>query len=162
MCHFCSFVSKICLHRYNISSMCGDACTAPRFVVTTVFWIGYFNSALNPVIYAYFNREFRYAFQRTLKVCLAFKFYTISFIFIHTIQYDNFPNCQHPHHSNTLHNIFYSIFSHIPTPPHTHTHTHKHIQTPLSALYVSLLPFSTFLPSLFHTRHLIFVLLCLI
>lgn len=98
--------AKFPTHRYNISSMCGDACTAPRFVVKIVFWIGYFNSALNPVIYAYFNREFRYAFQRTLKVCLAFKLYTNLFIFIHTIQYDNFPNCQHPHHSNTLHNIF--------------------------------------------------------
>lgn len=55
-------------NRYNISSICGESCNTPRFVVTIVFWIGYFNSALNPVIYAYFNREFRYAFQRTLKV----------------------------------------------------------------------------------------------
>lgn len=55
-------------NRYNISSLCGESCNTPRFIVTIVFWIGYFNSALNPVIYAYFNREFRYAFQRTLKV----------------------------------------------------------------------------------------------
>lgn len=54
--------------RYDISSICGESCSSPRVVVTIVFWIGYFNSALNPVIYAYFNREFRYAFQRTLKV----------------------------------------------------------------------------------------------
>lgn len=32
-----------------------------------VFWIGYFNSALNPIIYAYFNREFRAAFKKTLQ-----------------------------------------------------------------------------------------------
>ncbi|XP_031616773.1 octopamine receptor beta-1R-like isoform X1 [Contarinia nasturtii] len=58
---------------YNISSLCGEACQTPRSVVTIVFWIGYFNSALNPVIYAYFNREFRYAFQRTLKNCCSFQ-----------------------------------------------------------------------------------------
>lgn len=63
----CIFLILIII-RYNISSMCGDSCSTPRFIVTIVFWIGYFNSALNPVIYAYFNREFRYAFQRTLKV----------------------------------------------------------------------------------------------
>lgn len=34
-----------------------------------VFWIGYFNSALNPIIYAYFNREFRVAFKKTLQFC---------------------------------------------------------------------------------------------
>jgi len=34
-----------------------------------VFWIGYFNSALNPIIYAYFNREFRGAFKKTLQFC---------------------------------------------------------------------------------------------
>lgn len=34
-----------------------------------VFWIGYFNSALNPIIYAYFNREFRGAFKKTIQFC---------------------------------------------------------------------------------------------
>lgn len=69
------FFSLVALdsNRYNISSLCGDACQTPRYIVTTVFWIGYFNSALNPVIYAYFNREFRYAFQRTLKVWYTLK-----------------------------------------------------------------------------------------
>jgi hypothetical protein len=38
-------------------------------VITLVFWIGYFNSALNPLIYAYFNREFRVAFKKTLQSC---------------------------------------------------------------------------------------------
>lgn len=75
------FVLFLCLSciqkntRYMISSICGDACSTPRAIVTTVFWIGYFNSALNPVIYAYFNREFRYAFQRTLKVWYKLKFF---------------------------------------------------------------------------------------
>lgn len=54
--------------RYVITSLCGPECSSPRVVVGIVFWIGYFNSALNPLIYAYFNREFRAAFKKTLKV----------------------------------------------------------------------------------------------
>ncbi|KAM7363508.1 octopamine beta1 receptor isoform 2-T2 [Cochliomyia hominivorax] len=51
---------------YITSSLC-DSCTTPRIVVGILFWIGYFNSALNPIIYAYFNRDFRAAFKKTLK-----------------------------------------------------------------------------------------------
>uniref|UniRef100_A0A1B6DUI6 Octopamine receptor beta-2R n=1 Tax=Clastoptera arizonana TaxID=38151 RepID=A0A1B6DUI6_9HEMI len=36
-------------------------------VVAVLFWIGYFNSTLNPIIYAYFNRDFREAFKNTLQ-----------------------------------------------------------------------------------------------
>ncbi|XP_022918006.1 octopamine receptor beta-1R-like [Onthophagus taurus] len=55
---------------YVITSLCGpEYCYSPPGVVTLVFWIGYFNSALNPVIYAYFNREFRVAFKKTLQNC---------------------------------------------------------------------------------------------
>ncbi|KAJ9593217.1 hypothetical protein L9F63_015216, partial [Diploptera punctata] len=55
---------------YVITTLCGDeACYCPPIVVATVFWIGYFNSALNPLIYAYFNREFRAAFKKTLQSC---------------------------------------------------------------------------------------------
>lgn len=143
--------------------MCGDACTAPRYVVKTVFWIGYFNSALNPVIYAYFNREFRYAFQRTLKVCLPFQLYTqihpiFYHIFIHSIQYDNSPNCRHPHHSNTLHNVFYSVFSNIPSPTHKHTYTYTY--TFLSVFFsLSLyLFFALLLSFLFYFTPYIFIL----
>lgn len=32
-----------------------------------LIWTGYFNSTLNPIIYAYFNRDFRKAFRKTLK-----------------------------------------------------------------------------------------------
>jgi len=56
-------------YRYIIFSLC-DSCKTPRIVVGILFWIGYFNSALNPIIYAYFNRDFRAAFKKTLKVSL--------------------------------------------------------------------------------------------
>ncbi|KAJ8920208.1 hypothetical protein NQ315_011869, partial [Exocentrus adspersus] len=58
---------------YVITSLCGNrVCHSPVWVVTLVFWVGYFNSALNPLIYAYFNREFRVAFKKTLQSCCHF------------------------------------------------------------------------------------------
>ncbi|GJQ83396.1 hypothetical protein Trydic_g18175 [Trypoxylus dichotomus] len=51
---------------YVITSLC-TSCDNPDILVSIVFWIGYFNSTLNPVIYAYFNREFREAFKNTLE-----------------------------------------------------------------------------------------------
>ncbi|XP_055551301.1 octopamine receptor beta-2R [Wyeomyia smithii] len=50
---------------YIITSLC-DSCPNPDIVVVLVFWVGYFNSTLNPLIYAYFNRDFREAFRNTL------------------------------------------------------------------------------------------------
>ncbi|XP_015585482.1 octopamine receptor beta-3R isoform X1 [Cephus cinctus] len=55
---------------YLTTSLCGDTCTSPDAVISLLFWIGYFNSALNPLIYAYFNRDFRDAFKDTLKSAL--------------------------------------------------------------------------------------------
>lgn len=52
---------------YVISTLCGDPCSFPETLVTVLFWIGYFNSSLNPLIYAYFNRDFREAFKNTLQ-----------------------------------------------------------------------------------------------
>ena len=55
---------------YVVANLCGsDLCPVPDIVVSILFWIGYFNSMLNPAIYAYFNRDFRDAFKKTLK-CL--------------------------------------------------------------------------------------------
>ncbi len=51
---------------YVATTMCGDKCHSPPIVVSMLFWIGYFNSALNPVIYAFFNRDFRHAFKKLL------------------------------------------------------------------------------------------------
>lgn len=61
-------IRLICF-RYIITSLCGSTCYNPQWVITLVFWVGYFNSALNPLIYAYFNREFRIAFKKTLQSC---------------------------------------------------------------------------------------------
>lgn len=56
---------------YVISSLCGEEkCPTPDAVVGLLFWVGYFNSALNPLIYAYFNRDFREAFKDTLLCAL--------------------------------------------------------------------------------------------
>lgn len=52
---------------YTITTLCDSV--APDIVVAILFWIGYFNSTLNPLIYAYFNRDFREAFRNTLQ-CL--------------------------------------------------------------------------------------------
>ncbi|XP_013772533.1 octopamine receptor beta-2R-like [Limulus polyphemus] len=52
---------------YVSVTLCGDSCYTPEILVDTLFWIGYFNSGLNPIIYAYFNKEFREAFKETLQ-----------------------------------------------------------------------------------------------
>jgi len=46
--------------------------TSPEWLVQTMFWIGYFNSTLNPIIYAYFNRDFRDAFKETIQCVFLF------------------------------------------------------------------------------------------
>ncbi|CAG5116990.1 unnamed protein product [Candidula unifasciata] len=38
----------------------------PDMVFSVFFWIGYCNSALNPIIYTVFNRDFRRAFQKII------------------------------------------------------------------------------------------------
>lgn len=38
----------------------------PPLAFSTAFWLGYMNSALNPVIYTIFNKDFRRAFRRIL------------------------------------------------------------------------------------------------
>ncbi|KAF2353141.1 G protein-coupled receptor rhodopsin-like, partial [Trinorchestia longiramus] len=54
---------------YVSTNVCGPKCICPPEVVTTVFWIGYFNSTLNPFIYAYVRADFRHAFRNTLSRC---------------------------------------------------------------------------------------------
>ncbi|CAH1396921.1 unnamed protein product [Nezara viridula] len=58
---------------YVITALC-TTCHCPEAVISLLFWIGYFNSALNPLIYAYFNRDFREAFKNTLLCVFPFCF----------------------------------------------------------------------------------------
>lgn len=52
---------------YVISALCGDACNISTLLFDVIFWIGYCNSALNPLIYTTFNKDFRRAFTRILR-----------------------------------------------------------------------------------------------
>ena len=54
---------------YLTDSICQEACQVPQVCISALFWIGYTNSALNPVIYACFNRDFRFAFKKLLGCC---------------------------------------------------------------------------------------------
>lgn len=40
---------------------------APEVLFKVIFWLGYFNSCLNPIIYPCYNREFKLAFIRILR-----------------------------------------------------------------------------------------------
>lgn len=51
---------------YYVATTLCESCEYPEVVTVIMFWTGYFNSALNPLIYAYFNRDFRNAFKNTL------------------------------------------------------------------------------------------------
>ncbi|XP_060103247.1 alpha-2C adrenergic receptor [Heteronotia binoei] len=51
---------------YSLYGLCREACQVPEPLFKFFFWIGYCNSALNPLIYTVFNQDFRRAFQRIL------------------------------------------------------------------------------------------------
>nr|QQY02479.1 octopamine receptor beta-1R [Cryptocotyle lingua] len=42
-------------------------CPYPPILGEVLFWIGYFNSTLNPIIYAFYNRSFRRSFKQILQ-----------------------------------------------------------------------------------------------
>ncbi|KAM6973320.1 D(4) dopamine receptor-like [Aplochiton taeniatus] len=46
-----------------------EACYIPPSLISTVTWLGYVNSALNPVIYTVFNTEFRNFFKKFIHNC---------------------------------------------------------------------------------------------
>lgn len=50
---------------YLIQGMCKQCTIAPA-LFTTAFWLGYCNSAINPIIYTVFNRDFRRSFRKIL------------------------------------------------------------------------------------------------
>ncbi|XP_052424160.1 alpha-2B adrenergic receptor-like [Carassius gibelio] len=51
---------------YSLQAICPEACKLPEPLFKFFFWIGYCNSALNPLIYTIFNRDFRKAFKKIL------------------------------------------------------------------------------------------------
>ncbi|XP_069140391.1 probable G-protein coupled receptor No9 [Argopecten irradians] len=50
---------------YLIGAFCPDC--VPGLAFSIFFWLGYCNSMINPVIYALFSRDFRFAFRRILR-----------------------------------------------------------------------------------------------
>ena len=48
-----------------VTGLC-EQCRTPPMVMDTFTWLGYFNSALNPAIYTFFNPDFKKAFKRIL------------------------------------------------------------------------------------------------
>ncbi|XP_061586016.1 5-hydroxytryptamine (serotonin) receptor 1A a [Cololabis saira] len=46
---------------------CADSCYMPEWLGAVINWLGYSNSLLNPIIYAYFNKDFQNAFKKMLK-----------------------------------------------------------------------------------------------
>ncbi|XP_066567826.1 5-hydroxytryptamine (serotonin) receptor 1A a [Amia ocellicauda] len=46
---------------------CGDKCYMPDLLGAVINWLGYSNSLLNPIIYAYFNKDFQSAFKKIIK-----------------------------------------------------------------------------------------------
>ncbi|XP_059083463.1 uncharacterized protein LOC131880782 [Tigriopus californicus] len=58
---------------YLTVTICGEEhCPCPDVVVSILFWIGYFNSTLNPVIYVMTNRDFKDAFTDILRRIFCF------------------------------------------------------------------------------------------
>ncbi|OQR67269.1 alpha-1A adrenergic receptor-like [Tropilaelaps mercedesae] len=48
-------------------TLCGESCTIPPLLFDIIFWTGYFNSCLNPFIYATTSREYNRAFRTVLR-----------------------------------------------------------------------------------------------
>ncbi|CAG0921037.1 unnamed protein product [Notodromas monacha] len=51
---------------YVIQAICHESCHIQEWGFATAFWLGYANSAFNPVIYTIFNKDFRNAFHKIL------------------------------------------------------------------------------------------------
>lgn len=54
------------LFMYTIRSFCGESCDLNVHIQAAIIWLGYANSALNPILYTLFNDDFRKAFKTIL------------------------------------------------------------------------------------------------
>lgn len=52
---------------YLVRAFCAE-CIHP-IVFSVLFWLGYCNSAINPLIYALFSKDFRFAFKKIICKC---------------------------------------------------------------------------------------------
>ncbi|XP_031711656.1 5-hydroxytryptamine (serotonin) receptor 1A b [Anarrhichthys ocellatus] len=50
-----------------VMPFCQGSCYMPRWLEDVINWLGYSNSLLNPIIYAYFNKDFQSAFKKIIK-----------------------------------------------------------------------------------------------
>lgn len=50
-----------------VMPFCRDSCYMPGWLEAVINWLGYSNSLLNPIIYAYFNKDFQSAFKKIIK-----------------------------------------------------------------------------------------------
>ncbi|XP_037632769.1 5-hydroxytryptamine (serotonin) receptor 1A a [Sebastes umbrosus] len=46
---------------------CAESCYMPDWLGAVINWLGYSNSLLNPIIYAYFNKDFQSAFKKIIR-----------------------------------------------------------------------------------------------
>ncbi len=53
---------------YVILPFCDSCCPTDKFI-NFITWLGYINSALNPIIYTIFNLDFRRAFKKLVNRC---------------------------------------------------------------------------------------------
>ncbi|XP_052809052.1 5-hydroxytryptamine receptor 1D-like [Mya arenaria] len=49
-----------------LAPFCGQHCNIPNDLFSFCLWLGYFNSALNPILYTIFNPSFRKAFHKII------------------------------------------------------------------------------------------------
>lgn len=54
---------------YLIRGYCSDQNCIPQLMLTIFTWLGYANSAVNPIIYGMFSRDFRRAFTNIICKC---------------------------------------------------------------------------------------------
>lgn len=50
-----------------VMPFCKELCHMPPWLNNVINWLGYSNSLLNPIIYAYFNKDFQNAFKKIIK-----------------------------------------------------------------------------------------------